>query len=68
MHEKLTDIQNAFWKAYKDFKETKDMRQYNMDMDKILDKYKRDKKELFDFCVSLKFAWTPIINGMKEWS
>lgn len=68
MHEKLTDIQNSFWKAYKDFKETKDMRQYNIDMDKILDKYRHDKKELFDFCVSLKFAWTPIINGMKEWS
>ena len=68
MHEKLTDIQNSFWKAYKDFKETKDMRQYNIDMDKILDKYRHDKKELFDFCVSLKFAWPPIINGMKEWS
>ena len=68
MHEKLADIQNAFWKAYKDFKETKDMRQYNMDMDEILDRYRHDKKELFDFCVSLKFAWVPIINGLKEWS
>ena len=68
MHEKLTDIQNAFWKAYRDFNRTRDMRKYNMDMDEILDRYKHDKKELFDFCVSLKFAWAQIINGLKEWS
>lgn len=68
MHEKLADIQNAFWKAYRDFNRTRDMRKYNMDMDEILDRYKHDKKELFDFCVSLKFAWAPIINGLKEWS
>lgn len=68
MHEKISDIQNSFWKAYKDFVRTKDMRQYNMDVDAILDKYKHDKKELFNFCVSIKLSWTPIINGLKEWS
>lgn len=67
VNEKITDIQNLFWKAYKDFKSTKDMRQYNIDASKIIDKYKHDPV-MNQFAVNLRFAWTPVINGIKEWS
>ncbi len=67
MHEKIADIQNSFWAAYKDFIRTKDMRQYNMDLDKIMDRYRHDKP-MHDFCISLKFAWAPIMNELKRWA
>lgn len=67
MHDKITDIQNAFWKAYKAFRETKDMKQYNTDIGVIVKKYEAIP-QMRRFCESLVFAWTPIINGLKEWS
>lgn len=67
MHEKICDIQNAFWKAYKDFSETKDMRKYNNDVDALIEKYRHDGI-LLNFCQNLALTWTPVINGIKEWS
>ena len=42
MHEKITDIQNLFWKAYKNYKGTGSMSQYNADVDEIIEKYRDD--------------------------
>lgn len=65
MHEKITDIQNSFWKAYKDFRENQDYEQYNTSVKAIAKKYQSDKKML-DFIKSLLIAWTPVINLWKE--
>ena len=67
MHEKIADIQNSFWKAYKNFKDTKDMTKYNEDIEKITDRYQYHG-QLTVFCFNMACAWAPIINGMKEWS
>lgn len=67
MHEKISDIQNSFWTAYRDFIKTKDMRQYNMDVNEIIERYKFDKP-LCDFCVNLKLTWAPIMNELKRWA
>ena len=67
MHEKIAAIQNAFWKAYKDFQNTKDMAKYNRDIDKIIEQY-QNRTALFVFCKNRAFAWAPIINDLKEWS
>ena len=65
MHEKIVDIQNSFWKAYKDFIKTNDMCQYNDDLKIITSKYKGDKV-MFNFCFNLLCSWAPIINQIKE--
>lgn len=67
MHEKIVDIQNSFWKAYTDFRKSKDMKQYNIDTQKICERYKFDPPMLL-FCQNVIFAWAPVINNMKEWA
>lgn len=65
MHEKICDIQNGFWKAYKDFMKSGDMKKYNEDLDIIFGKYENDGYML-NFCKSLLIAWTPVVNKIKE--
>lgn len=67
MHEKIKDIQNSFWKAYTDFNQTKDMKQYNDAIAALTQRY-RHERTMLNFCKSLSLAWAPVINGMKEWS
>lgn len=67
VHEKITNIQNVFWKSYKDFRVTKDMRQHNNEMDALMEMYKNDNA-MYNFCDWLRCAWSPIINGIKELS
>lgn len=68
MNEKITDVQNLFWKAYKDFYNGRDIEKYNIDLGKILEKYRLVDPCIYNFCLSLKIAWAPIINGLKKWS
>lgn len=63
MHEKLMDIQNSFWRAYKDFSETKDMGRWNKDLGALAGKYNGDRL-MFGFVKWLAFAWSPIVNEM----
>lgn len=65
MHEKITDIQNSFWKAYKDFRENQDYKQYNTSIKAIAKKYQSDKV-LLDFIKYLSISWTIVINLWKE--
>ena len=67
MHEKITDIQNLFWTAYRRFSQTRDMGQYNADVKKIMEKYAWDPP-LREFCEDLIWSWGKLINGLKEWS
>lgn len=65
MHEKITDIQNSFWKAYKDFRQNQDYKQYNASVKAIAKKYQSDKV-LLDFIKYLSISWTIVINLWKE--
>lgn len=69
MHEKIIDIQNSFWKAYKDFGKSRDMEEYNKDIDVILRKYQFNRPML-QFCQTLGATWTSVVNefgdGMHE--
>ena len=65
IHEKITDIQNAVWKAYKDFRESGDMLQYNKDVQAIVRKY-TDDKHILNFAQNIIISWAPIINSMAE--
>ena len=52
-------------KAYKNYKGTGSMSQYNADVDGIIEKY-RDDHAMLNFCKNLVISWAPVINEMKE--
>ena len=64
IHASIADIQNSFWKAYRDFQGEKSMRKYDADTDVIFDRYKSDGMML-NFCKGLIVAWCPVINRLK---
>lgn len=65
MHEKIKDIQNSVWKAYKDFRASGDMLQYNKDVQAIVRKY-ADDKPMINFAHNIIISWAPIINSLAE--
>lgn len=65
MNEKITDIQNSFWKAYKNFLQTKDVNQWCDEMGRILNKYRHDKHPYFAFCETTFFAWSELIGAIR---
>ena len=68
MHEKIADIQNSIWKAYKDYTRHRDMKQYQADMRKVGVKYQNDPVML-RFYNNLAITWTPVIVVIQqEWN
>lgn len=65
MHEKIVDIQNSFWKAYKDFLQSKDVREYEKSINTLFEKY-RNNELMAQFCEGLISAWAPIIYGWEK--
>ena len=65
MHEKIKDIQNSVWKAYKDFRASGNMSQYNADMKAIIQRY-ADDKPMMNFAQNIIISWAPIINYLAE--
>lgn len=65
MHEKIKDIQNGFWEAYKKFTKSLDIDQYTKDLEKIEKKYAYDPI-MRKFCEDLSWSWSKVINGIKE--
>lgn len=65
MHEKIKDIQNGFWEAYKKFTKSLDVDQYTKDLEKIGKKYAHDPI-MREFCEDLSWSWSKVINGLKE--
>lgn len=64
MHEKIVDIQNAFWKAYKEFLANRDVRQYEKTINTLFEKYRNDDL-MAQFCEGLISTWAPIIYGRR---
>lgn len=65
MHEKITDIQNSFWAAYKEFMKTGNMREYNHSLAVIMERYAEDPP-MREFCEDLVWSWAKIINRLKQ--
>lgn len=70
MHNEIKEIQNAYWKAYKDFANSGDVKKYNGDTDVITKKICNLKdKELAKILKSANdyfiCGWAIIVNEMK---
>lgn len=65
MHEKIADIQNSFWKAYKNFKETMDVNQWADEVGIIMEKYRHDKQPLCTFCENQLYGWSAVLSVMR---
>ena len=65
MHEKIKDIQNSFWAAYKRFSRDMNMAQYNEDLKEIMRKHSHDPV-MREFCEDLSWSWGKLINEIKE--
>lgn len=65
LHEELRDIQNGFWKAYKEYASSGDMRKYNKDLKAILERHRTDM-EMLEFCQNLAVTWTPVICRVQR--
>ena len=65
MHEKIKDVQNGFWEAYKKFAKSLDIDQYTKDLEQIGEKYAYDPI-MREFCEDLSWSWSKVINGLKE--
>lgn len=65
MHEKIVDIQNSFWKAYKDFLQSKDVREYEKSINTLFERYRNDEL-MAQFCEGFINAWAPIIYGWEK--
>lgn len=61
MQDKITDIQNRMWKAYKDCLSHKDFRRLDSDLHLIINEFKQDK-DLYDFTVGLGIAYEEILR------
>lgn len=65
MHEKLCDVNNSFWKAYKEFLNDYDIPKWQDSVADIMERYNGDSF-FYSFCLNLAFTWTPIINELKR--
>ena len=65
MHEKLADIQNSFWNAYKNFLQTKDANHWCDEAGRILNRYRHDRHPYFAFCEATFFAWSELIGVIR---
>lgn len=64
MEEDIKNIQNEFWRCYKEFIKDKDMNKYNKNIQELINMYK-DNKLLLLFCQDIAFAWAPVINNLN---
>lgn len=65
MHEKLADIQNSFWKAYKNFTQTMDVNQWADEVGEILERYRQDIQPLYTFCENQLYGWSAVLSAMR---
>ena len=65
MHDDIQNIQNSLWKFYKQFKSDNDMESYNHNIQQLTRSFV-DKPIMLSFCQNLIFAWTPVMNKLKE--
>ena len=67
LHEKITDVYNTMWVAYKKYLEDGHVRHINDAASDLEEKYKDDKTVL-QFIWYQKVSWSGVVEQIKEWS
>lgn len=65
MHEKITDIYNSVWKAYKAFLKNGDVKAYTEQAGGIVRHYGNDPL-MRQFAENLTISMVPVINALAE--
>lgn len=66
MYEKTWDIQNKLLKAFKNFTLTRDIEQWQKDVESVKEAY-RFNKVFLEFCIDEAMGYAKLVNGIKEW-
>lgn len=67
MHEKIKDITNSFWNAYKKMANTRDMEQFNKDVNKITFRYQAEEdEEIRLFLNNTLLAWWGLAQAINN--
>ena len=67
LHEKVTDVYNTMWAAYKKYLDDGHVRHINDAASDLEMKY-QDDKAVLQFIWYQKASWAGIIEQIKEWS
>lgn len=67
LHEKVTDVYNTMWAAYKKYLDDGHVRHIN-DAASDLEMEYQDDKAVLQFIWYQKASWAGIIEQIKEWS
>lgn len=67
LHEKIADVYNTMWAAYKKYLDDGQMRHINDAASDLEKKYQEDKVVL-QFIWYQKASWSGIVEQIKEWS
>lgn len=67
LHEKITDVYNTMWAAYKKYLEDGHVRHINDAASDLEEKY-QDNKTVLQFIWYQKASWAGIVEQIKEWS
>lgn len=66
LHEKIADVYNTLWAAYKKYLEDRSARHINSAADALEEKY-RDDKIVLQFIWYQKTSWSAVILQIGEW-
>lgn len=67
LHEKITDVYNTMWAAYKRYLEDGHVRHINDAASDLEEKYQEDKTVL-QFIWYQKASWSAPVEQIKEWT
>lgn len=67
LHEKISDVYNTMWAAYKKYLDDGGVRHINDAAYSLEEKYK-DDKAVMQFIWHQKASWAGIVEQIKEWS
>lgn len=67
LHEKITDVYNTMWAAYKKYFDDGHVRHINDAASDLEEKY-QDDKTILQFIWYQKASWSGVVEQIKEWS
>lgn len=67
LHEKIADVYNTMWEAYKKYLADGHVRHINDAASDLEDKY-RDDKTVLQFIWYQKASWSAPVEQIKEWT
>ena len=67
LHEKIADVYNTMWAAYKKYLDDGHVRHINDAASDLEKKYQEDKV-ILQFIWNQKASWSGIVEQIKEWS